>query len=142
MNLIEAISRVERPVPKGSWDYSAPVPELCGELSLQEMWNYDAKLDERLKAYPIFDWLCTDEMVGLYAIYLDDEPVGCYYRACRKCGYEFYWLSRDSADSVRKALLQYMAGEEAPVHLIGGHMKTSNFRYLGENDTRLRVTPE
>lgn len=142
MRLIDAIRRVERPEAKSSWDFAAPVPELCNELSLQEMWNYDDKLNDRLKAYPIFNWLCTDEMVGLYAIYLDGEAVGCYYRECRKCGYEFHWISRDDADAVRQTLLQYRVGEEPSVNLISSYAETSDFRYLGETDTRLRVTEE
>ena len=142
MNLIEAIKRVERPEAKSSWSFSAPIERLCSDLSLQEMWDYDDELNRRLKAYPLFDWLCTDEMVGLYAIYLDGEPMGCYYRSGRKMGYEFYWLSPETADAVRQTLLQYRVNEEPTVALINKHMTTSDFRYLGETDTRLKVTDE
>jgi len=142
MKLIDAIRRVERPEAAAPWDFSAPIPEMCSDLSINEIHSYPEELLSRLKEYPIFNWLCTDEMVGLSALYLDGEPVGACYRSGRKMGYIFKWISGDTANKTRDVLLSYLVDEvNTPVDLVGD-LSIEDFRYLGEEDTRLRVNPE
>jgi len=142
MKLSDAIRRVEQPEAKSPWDFSAPIPEMCSDLSINEIHNYPEELLARLKEYPIFNWLCTDEMVGLSALYLDGEPVGACYRSGRKMGYVFKWLSYEDANKTRDVLLSYLVDDSTmPVCLVGD-LTIDAFRYLGEEDTRIRVNPE
>lgn len=142
MKLFDAILRVKRPEEPALWDFTAPIPEICRELSIDEIHNYPEDLLTRLKEYPIFNWLCTDEHVGLSALYLDGEPVGACYRSGRKMGYVFKWLSYDAANRTRDVLLSYLVDDSTmPVDLVED-MTTDDFRYLGEEDIALRVNPE
>jgi hypothetical protein len=141
MKLIDAILRVERPEAKSPWDFSAPIPEMCSDLSISEIHSHPDELLARIKEYPIFNWLCTDEMVGLSALYLDGESVGACYRSGRKMSYVFHWLSYEDANKTRDVLLSYLVDDSnIPVSLVGD-LAIEDFRYLGEEDTRIRVEP-
>lgn len=139
MKLLDAIRRVKRPESRGRWDNAMNVDRVCSALGIQEMWQYPDELDHRLKEYPIFNWLCTDEMVGLYAIYLDGEPVGAYYRSGRKMDYQFMWLSQEIGAQVRSVLLSYLEPETFDV--IDPDTQIESFQYLGDTDGKLNVEP-
>lgn len=137
MKLIDAIKQVKRPESRGAWDNAVEIEEVCTELALREIWNAPNELYDRFKQYPLFNWLCTDEMVGLYALYLDGEPVGAYYRPGRKMSYNFMWLSQEAASTVRACLVSYMAPDT--VSIITPDIDTTDFLYYGEVDTQLNV---
>lgn len=108
IKLIDAIRNVER--PEKSFD-TWPIGAVCDSLGLESL-SIDyppPPLEKRLGCYPIFNWICTDEHVGLDALYLDGEPVGCAYRSARKSSYEIKWLSNRVAENVREVLLSYVA---------------------------------
>lgn len=107
MKLIDAIKNVVRPVATSSSDFSAPCEAINESLGLQSPFYYPDELDERLKAYPIFNWTCTDQSVGLDALWLDGEPVGATYRSSRRGAYQVEWLSQDIADRVRTVIASY-----------------------------------
>ena len=50
MKLIDAIRRVERPEAKYPWDFSAPIPEMCSDLSINEIHNYPEELLARIRS--------------------------------------------------------------------------------------------
>lgn len=112
MKLIDAITNVVRPEARTRWDFTIDTYRLCNALEVPEVWSDADEIDERIKAYPIFNWYCTDEMVGLYAIYFDGEPVGAYFRQGRKCAYEFEWISEEKATSLRNFLLTFTTPEK------------------------------
>lgn len=115
MKLIDAIRNVIRPVPTHAWEFSPPDEAITESLGISgTMYFFPDELRERLKAYPIFNWQCTDEHVGLDALYLDGEPVGCTYRSARKNPYEVEWLSVEIAAKVRQVILSYAAKEHQP----------------------------
>lgn len=104
MKLIDAIKNVIRP-ETNRWQNSAPLDEICSSLGISRPWDESDELDEKLKSYPLFDWLCTDTHVGLYALYLGDKPVGCTMQTARKNSIEVRWLSNEAAEEVRTFIL-------------------------------------
>lgn len=107
MKLIDAIKNVKRPLTDDrSFDH-CPFEELCRELCIEPIWDVPEELEHRLGCYPIFNWMCTDEHVGLDALYLDGEPMGMVYRPARKCGYVFKWLNC-CAEKVQAVILSYV----------------------------------
>lgn len=107
MKLLTLLQNVERPPATSPWDFEPPVSELCSVLGVNEPWDEDNTLTERLQAYPIYTWMCTDEMVGLHALYFDDQPVASIYRSGRKCHYEIEWVSKDAAKAVRDFMMTF-----------------------------------
>lgn len=106
MRLIDAITNVTRPDDRAErYRYTAPSEPICEDLGITGMWYFPEEVDLVLKAFPIFNWICTDEHVGLDALWLGDEPVGCAFRPARKASYEIEWLSNEAADKVREFIL-------------------------------------
>lgn len=111
MKLIDAIKQVKRPAPGEKTYHYWPYDAVIAELGISDPYYPPEALEERLGCYPIFNWLCTDEHVGLDALYLDDEPVGCAYRSARKNGYEIKWLP-GCPEKVREVILSYAEGPD------------------------------
>ena len=111
MKIIDAIRNVIRPDATSSYDYSVCAEEINQALGISGPYSYPDALDERFKQYPIFNWLCTDSHVGLDALYMDGEPVGCCYRSARKNYLEVEWLSKEIADQVRNIVSSYDEGK-------------------------------
>jgi hypothetical protein len=107
MKLIDAIRNVSRPDSKTPWDFSVDCDGVNRSLNITDPYYYPDALMERFKSYPIYSWNCTDEHVGLHALYLDDVAVGSYYKASRKGEAEVEWLSIDDATKVRNTILEY-----------------------------------
>lgn len=137
MRLIDAINNVVLPADrdKFKWSYTADAEAICESLGVSGMWNFPEAVDDALRAYPIFNWLCTDEHVGLDALYLNDEPVGCSYRSARKNSYEIEWISKEAANKVRQFILDHAdrpefkimdpdqdIGEDFAVHFVGQNL--------------------
>lgn len=108
MKLIDAIRNVVRPENPDKWDFMVCGDEINRDLNIDGMYFYPEELSARFKAYPIYQWICTDTYVGLMALYLDNEPVGCTYQSSRKGGMEVEWISREIANTVRTVVCSYM----------------------------------
>jgi len=65
----------------------------------------------RLKAYWIGNWHCTDSYVGYRMYFLDDEPVAVSMQTGRKSNEEFEWLSKELALKVRDYLISLMSDD-------------------------------
>lgn len=59
---------------------------------------------DRLKAYSLYSWYCTDTEVGCMVYFLDDEPVCLHIQKARKDRGYFEWFSKDKAKKVRDYL--------------------------------------
>lgn len=71
--------------------------------------NLDYYIEQdRLKAYYIGNWYCTDSYVGCRMYFFDDEPVAISFQQGRKFDEEFRWFSKDNALKVRDYLLSLM----------------------------------
>lgn len=136
MKLIDAIKNVARPDNKHSWELNPDCDSICESLGVAGIYGYfEDNVTSRFKAYPIFEWICTDEHVGLDALYLDGEPVGCSYRPARKASYEVEWISNETASKVREFLLSIVdrpqfnlmdpdqdIGDDFAVHYVGQNL--------------------
>lgn len=135
MKIIDAIFNVDR--PKNSFDYSAPTERICARLNIE--YNYDEDY-VGLNSYPIYNWYCTDSYVGLNAIYLDDEPVGCSWRGSRRADLNIEWISEQAALKVREFLStkapkptfeilnpDYDIGESFSVNYVGQSLTQEGF---------------
>jgi hypothetical protein len=64
--------------------------------------SWNEKFEERVKAAAINEWLCTDTMVGVYAIYLDGRFVALSFQSARKNDTTYYWNSTEDAKAMRE----------------------------------------
>lgn len=118
MKLEDAIRNVLRPQVDSAWDFAVDGDAINGALALSEPYVYPDELNERLKAYPIAVWTCTDTEVGLYAIWLDGKPVGSMSRRYRRSAFDVRWLSKRDADRVRSVVASY-ATPDHEIALVG-----------------------
>lgn len=94
----------------------------------------DDKLEERLRAYYVHKWYCTDTWVGYMLYFLDDEFVATSLQTARKNDTNFKFASKEAFEKVRKFLetlsvppeseydlvdLEDVIDEEQPVHFSG-----------------------
>lgn len=65
-------------------------------------WKDEAwKLFEgRVTGVAIYEWLCTDSMVGIFGYFFDGKPICLSFQTGRKMDKNFYWVSQDAAKSV------------------------------------------
>lgn len=105
MKLLELVKRVARPEPKNRWEFAPPAEAIAQSLTINNIYYFNEAVEAKLRAYPIFNWQCTDESVGLDALYLGDEPVASIYRPARKSDYEIEWVSVEAANRVRQFIL-------------------------------------
>lgn len=93
MKILDAIRLVKKDNPQYCFD------SLADDLGVYGYIDFDDQ--SRLVSYPIKVWYCTDQHVGMYAIYFDGEPVGYSYQSARKNSEEYNWTSSDAAKRVR-----------------------------------------
>lgn len=67
---------------------------------------------DRLKAYWMGSWYCTDTYVGYRAYFFDGKPVGISIQKGRKYDEEFKWFSSELAIEVKKYLMSFLLKEE------------------------------
>lgn len=139
MKLIDALLNVEREeTDKSRWHYSAPSDPINSALGISDPDYYPDELDLRLRAYPVFNWLCTDEHVGLDALYLDGELVASIFRPARKSDYSVKWVSRELAQKVREVILSYAEEPEQGYDLIDPNEEIEDaftVQYVGQSLT-------
>ena len=63
---------------------------------------------DRVRAYWIGNWYCTDSYVGYRMYFLDDKPVAVSIQQGRKCDETFEWFSKELALKVRDYLISIM----------------------------------
>jgi hypothetical protein len=108
MKLIDAIRNVVILESKSPWDNHANVDEIASDFGIDNFYSVPDALNERIKAYPISSWLCTDTSVGINAIYFDGEPAGSSSKQYRKDSLFVEWISEDIAKRVREAILEHV----------------------------------
>lgn len=108
MKLYEALRNVDTSNPQ-----YVDTEELCQVLGIQYTWleNIEAA---RLKGYYLIDWYCTDQSVGVMAIFLDDVLVAMSKQNSRKSKVEYEFVSEEAANKLRTLL----ATQNEPVPLI------------------------
>lgn len=97
--------------------HSVDVEEFYQSVRLESCFTYDwnkdwNKVNSHLKSYSIYSWLCTDTIVGFYAVYLDDELVAQTFKKARKSSLEIKFISKEAAIKVRDFLLECMQSDD------------------------------
>lgn len=95
MRLIDIAKNIDKSENNECW---VELEVLQQELELPQ---YGYAEQERLKAYWVDNWYCTDSWVGGRIYFFDDEPVAYSYQKGRKCSEEFAWFSQEAAEKVR-----------------------------------------
>lgn len=83
----------------------------CYELDIHEV-NL-TKAYAGLTAYWIQHWMCTDTMVGMQAIFLNNEPVALTTQVARKSDCNIHWLNKDSLERTRDFLYSCIDSRES-----------------------------
>lgn len=66
---------------------------------IEDPWNV---FEEKVKAIPIYTWICTDTRVGIFAYTFEEKLICLSFQTGRKMDKEFYWVSKEAALSIRK----------------------------------------
>lgn len=79
-------------------------------LLMQEIgWSLDIDLEawsKRVTAYFIEKWLCTDTMVGMSIVFIDDEPIAMSWKPARKSRRETHFFGLASVERLRQLALE------------------------------------
>lgn len=82
--------------------------DLVEEMGLQDN-AFDEDVSGRLTFKPAVTWICTDTEVGLYVIFLDQQPVATGFKRFRTSGTQFVWKSQESFEQTRAFVLSLMS---------------------------------
>jgi hypothetical protein len=115
MDLYTAVINADKTkaTPANLWEY-------CNILSHA---NYgDEHLDEkfgaRVKDIPIHTWMCTDALVGLYTIIMDNEVIGWHWQSARKSDCVYRFLSRQHAEQLKNFIEECTIPEDTIDNLV------------------------
>jgi hypothetical protein len=67
---------------------------------------YYEKFESSVKSYWVYNHMCGDTLVGLTAIYMDDELIGMSTQHNRKSDIEYKFLSVDALHRITKFALE------------------------------------
>jgi len=87
------------------------------EFSYELNYEFDYVNQDRLKAYWIANWYCTDSYVGYRIYFLDKEPVAVSTQQGRKYSEDFEWFSNELALKVRDYLIFIMSKDENELNI-------------------------
>jgi len=87
------------------------------QFSSEFNYEFDWVKQDRLKAYWIGNWYCTDSYVGYRMYFLDDEPVAFSIQKGRKWSEKFNWISKELALKVREYLISIMPKREDELNI-------------------------
>ena len=107
MNIIEIIERLDKSEGNKDWIDTSKIGQEVG------IFDMDYVQQERLTAYWVGSWMCTDTVVGYKVYLLDGEPMAFSTQTARKSDEVFYWLSQEKGESVRSYLLSLKEEEES-----------------------------
>lgn len=110
MKLIELVHNVDRSTDN---THDVNVYDLLGELGIPFECGY--KEQKRLVYHWAAKWYCTDTYVGHKVYYFDDRPVAYSFQVARKASENFYWLSKETMEEVRKYVLEIVQLENLPI---------------------------
>ena len=106
MKLIEIANKIDK--SKNNECY-IDITEISAELGLSFYQYVD---QDRLKAYYLGPWYCTDSWVGSRLYFFDDEFVAYSFQSGRKNNEEFQWVSKKAVNKVKDFILSLMQQED------------------------------
>lgn len=86
------------------------IMQLANDFNINLDWWIE---QDRLKAYWMGGWNCTDTWVGYIMYFLDDEPVGVSSQLARRSDTEYEWFGVESATKVRDYLLSLIEKDDS-----------------------------
>lgn len=110
MNYLEIAQRIDKSPSNEDW---INTEEIGNELGV----DISYVNQERLKAYWLGSWQCTDTTVGYKVYFLDDEPVAFSSQSGRKSDEYFKWFGLDNAQKVKEYLLSLLLEEESKLNI-------------------------
>lgn len=106
MKLKELITRISK--EKDNQD-SIDYEDFSNDFPEFSMWDISwSAWEERVTAYWVTRWLCTDTWVGQRIIFLDGEAIAYSNQVGRKCGTNICFLSKEAKEKLRKAIPEMM----------------------------------
>jgi hypothetical protein len=83
-------------------------------------WKHYEAVENSGRAHKIVlkEWLCTDQHVGFYLYFVDNEPVCTMYQAGRKCYPDWRFFSEESFHVLRKLFDEYEPKENLNIPLL------------------------
>ncbi len=83
---------------------SDDVSKICNEFDIDDSYIDWNKFSEHVSNIPLNTWMCTDTIVGLWAIFLDNEFVALKWQSARKSRERIFWESEELALKTKKFL--------------------------------------
>jgi len=105
MKLIDIANKIDKSNKNESY---VDIENFSSEFDFEFGFNLQ---QDRIKAYWIGNWYCTDSYVGYRMYFLDNEPVAVSTQAGRKSDEEFEWFSKELASKVKDYLISLMSNE-------------------------------
>lgn len=87
--------------------------DIIREFNL-ENFEIEERDSDRLFTRVVCSWMCTDQLVGLDVVYLDDEPVGIAFKQFRKADTKYFWKDDGSMFRVFEYLISLIQKPEIP----------------------------
>lgn len=141
MKLIDVAESIDK--SKNNQEY-VDISKVCEELSIDFFGWIE---QDRLTAFWIGKWMCTDSYVGYRMYFLDDEPVAVSTQTGRKSDEQFEWFGEEAAQRVQEYLLSIIPtrdlrivtedlntdiGETYKIHYNSNVLDWTKARYNGE----------
>jgi hypothetical protein len=105
MKLVDIANKIDRSKENEDW---IDITKIGYEFNI----NLDYIEQDRLKAYWVSNWCCTDTWVGYRMYFLDDEPVAFSIQTARKNDENIKWFGEEKALKVRDYLISLMTKQE------------------------------
>jgi len=98
----------------------------CGIEDWHEADSIDLP-DHGFTCRPIKTWMCTDTLVGYYAIYFKGEFICSSYQSGRKCDIEFEWVSQEVYERICHYVQSLIIRETRKIEIINMDQEVESF---------------
>jgi len=106
MKLIDIANKIDKSQKNESY---VDIEDFSSEFDFDFGFNLQ---QDKIKAYWIGNWYCTDSYVGYRMYFLDDEPVAVSMQTGRKSNETFEWFSKELALKVKDYLISLMQKDD------------------------------
>lgn len=113
----------------GSGRYGNEFLNECGITDWYETDSIDLK-EHGFTCRPIKTWMCTDTLVGYYAIYFKGEFICWSYQPARKEDIEFEWVSQEVYERVCQFLQSLIIKETRKITVIDMEEKVDDSFFM------------
>lgn len=104
MKLIDIANRIDKTDKNRT---PVNIEGLARELNVDLDWAEQ----DKITAYWIGNWYCTDSYVGYIMYFFDNKPMAFSSQLGRKCDESFHWFSLEIAEKVKEYLISLIVEE-------------------------------